>query len=43
LILIWVIRLSYDASLSKVEKLKTSKKEKDKKEAEDELQQAKLR
>lgn len=38
-------RLSYDAAISKLEKLKTSKKDKEKerKEAEDELQTARLR
>ena len=38
-------RLSYDTAISKLEKLKTSKKDKEKerKEAEDELQTARLR
>ena len=38
-------RLSYDAAISKLEKLKTGKrdKEKERKEAEDELQMARLR
>lgn len=38
-------RLSYDAAISKLDKLKTSKKDKEKerKEAEDELQTARLR
>jgi SWI/SNF-related matrix-associated actin-dependent regulator of chromatin subfamily D len=36
-------RLSYDAAISKVDKMKASKKEKDRNEAEDELQTARLR
>ncbi|KAJ8090418.1 hypothetical protein PM082_019016 [Marasmius tenuissimus] len=36
-------RLSYDAALSKAEKLKTSKKDKEKKEAEDEMEKAQAR
>jgi hypothetical protein len=38
-------RLSYDAAISKLDKVKSSKKEKerDRKEAEDELQTARLR
>ncbi|KAI3608785.1 bar domain-containing protein [Moniliophthora roreri] len=36
-------RLSYDAALSKAEKIKNSKKEKDRKEAEEELEKAKAR
>ncbi|EGO02912.1 hypothetical protein SERLA73DRAFT_165839 [Serpula lacrymans var. lacrymans S7.3] len=36
-------RLSYDAAITKAEKLKSSKKEKDKKEAEEELQRCRLR
>lgn len=36
-------RLTYDAAISKLDKLKSGKKEKDRKEAEDELQTARLR
>ena len=38
-----LIRLSYDAAAVKYEKLKCGKKEKEKKEAEEELQKAKER
>jgi len=36
-------RLNYDAAITKMDKLKNSKKEKDKREAEDELDKAKDR
>jgi len=39
----WIIRLSFDAAMTKLEKLKSGKKEKDKKDAEDEVLKAKLR
>jgi len=38
-----LIRLSYDAAAAKYEKLKGGKKEKEKKEAEEEMQKAKER
>jgi hypothetical protein len=40
-----LLRLSYDAAISKLDKVKSSKKEKekDRKDAEDELQTARLR
>ena len=38
-----LIRLSYDAAAAKYEKLKCGKKEKEKKEAEEEMQKAKDR
>lgn len=38
-----VCRLAYDAAIAKADKAKNSKKEKDKTDAEEELQKAKLR
>jgi hypothetical protein len=42
-ILFTVCRLTYDAALNKVERLKGSKKEKDREEAEEEMEVAKTR